>query len=241
MEDIRVGDFAGPVVAVLLAVSIPSGSAYGAAAAPDLAGIYWATEYNAKVQIVGGGDLPLSSAGKAAYDRNIAGLKDGSVIDAARRYCVPDGLPRVLATPYPFEIIQAPPGQVTIIYELNHQVRAIRMGKPMPGAKALLTFPSYNGYSVGRFEGDTLVVETAGFNGKNWLDEMGHPLSESMHLTERYQRRDFGHMDVEMTFDDAKYYTRPFTVRLPMRLMEGSDVFEDICGENEKDRAHLDP
>ena len=85
------------------------------------------------------------------------------------------------------------------------------------------------------------MVETAGFNGKNWLDEMGHPLSESMHLTERYQRRDFGHMDVEMTFDDAKYYTRPFTVRLPMRLMEGSDVFEDICGENEKDRAHLDP
>src|SRR6266446_7027448 len=76
---------------------------------PDLSGIYWATEYNAKIQIVGGGDLPLTPAGRAAYDKNIAGLKDGSVVDVARKYCVPDGLPRVLATPYPFEIVQGPP------------------------------------------------------------------------------------------------------------------------------------
>src|SRR5437764_12261694 len=92
---------------------------YAAAQAPDLSGIYWATEYNAKIQLVGGGDLPLTAAGRAAYDKNIAGLKDGSVTDAARKYCVPDGLPRVLATPYPFEIIQAAPGQTTSIYDVS--------------------------------------------------------------------------------------------------------------------------
>src|SRR5690349_11427097 len=77
-----------------------------AAAVPDLSGIYWATEYNAKIQIVGGGELPMTPAGKAAYAKNMQGLKDGSIKDEARRLCVPDGLPRVLATPYPFEIVQ---------------------------------------------------------------------------------------------------------------------------------------
>src|SRR5436305_3307221 len=131
----------------------------GAAKAPDLSGIYWATAYNAKIQIAGGGDLPLTSAGKAAYEKNAAGLKNGSISDDARRFCVPDGLPRVLATPYPFEIVQAPPGQVTILYELNHQIRVIRMDKPMPSEKELLVHQAYNGHSVGRYEGDTLVVE----------------------------------------------------------------------------------
>ena len=235
MEDIRVGDFAGPVVAVLLAVSIPSGSAYGAAAAPDLAGIYWATEYNAKVQIVGGGDLPLTSAGKAAHDSNIAGLKNGSVIDAARRYCVPDGLPRVLATPYPFEIIQAPPGQVTIIYELNHQVRAIRMGKPMPGAKALLTFPSYNGYSVGRFEGDTLVVETAGFNEKSFVDATGAPHTDEMRTVEHIRKIGATQLEIVISVHDPQYYTRDWQARFVYSQRNDVRLEDYVCGEPHRD------
>src|SRR5437667_9742172 len=124
---------------------------FGQAETPDLSGIYWATEYNAKIQLVGGGDLPLTAAGRAAYDKNIAGLKDGSVTDAARKYCVPDGLPRVLATPYPFEILQAATGPVTLIYELHHQIRVIRMDKPLPSEKELISFPFYNSHSVGHF------------------------------------------------------------------------------------------
>src|SRR6266436_961330 len=164
MQGLRVGVFAGPVLAALLAAFFPSGSVQGAQAKPDLSGIYWATQYNAKIQIDGGGELPFTAAGKAAYDKNIAGLKDGSITDDARKFCVPDGLPRVLATPYPFEIIPAPPGQITMIHELNHQVRTIALDKPLPGEKELITLPYYNGHSVGRFEGDTLVVESAGFN-----------------------------------------------------------------------------
>ena len=130
----------------LLAISALPGSAQ--AQTPDISGTYWATEYHAKIQPVGGGDLPLTAAGKAAYEKNMAGLKDGSITDAARKFCVPDGVPRVLATPYPFEIIQAPPGQVTIIHELNHQVRVVAMGKPIPTMKEQEVFPFYNGHSI---------------------------------------------------------------------------------------------
>src|SRR5439155_8688791 len=119
--------------ATLSTISALSASAYGQT--PDISGTYWATEYRAKIEIVGGGELPLTAAGKEAYEKNIAGLKDGSITDAARKFCVPDGLPRVLATPYPFEIIQAPPGQVTIVYELNHQIRVVAIDKPMPPEK----------------------------------------------------------------------------------------------------------
>src|SRR5260370_13409430 len=87
------------------------------AAAPDISGTYWATSYSPKIQGLGGGDPPLNAAGKAAYEKIQAGLKDGSIVDKARRVCVPDGVPRVLATPYPFEIFQAPVGQVTFLYE----------------------------------------------------------------------------------------------------------------------------
>src|SRR6266566_7192793 len=117
---------------------------YAAAQAPDLSGIYWATEYHAKIQVVGGGELPLTPQGKAAYEKNIAGLKDGSLPDNARKFCVPDGLPRVLANPYPFEIVHGPPGQTTIMYELGHQVRTIAMNKPLP-EEDLIAFPAYNG------------------------------------------------------------------------------------------------
>ena len=95
------------------------------------------------------------------------------------------------------------------------------------------------GYSVGKWQGDTLVVETAGLNDRGWLDAFGHPRSESMRITERYRRRDFGHMDLEITFNDPKYYTRPFTIKTGLRLMPDSDLLEYVCAENEKDRIHL--
>src|SRR5580704_6562809 len=103
MSNLRACSRAGSASAIVAAASILSAPilstcAYAADAAPDIFGTYWATQYNAKIQVVGGGDLPLTDAGKAAYDKNIAGLKDGSITDAARKFCVPDGLPRVLAT-----------------------------------------------------------------------------------------------------------------------------------------------
>jgi hypothetical protein len=89
------------------------------------------------------------------------------------------------------------------------------------------------------FGRDVFVVETAGFNGRTRLDLMGLPQSEAMRITERFRRRDFGHMDVEMTFDDPKMYTKPFTIKVPHVLLPDSDIFEMLCNENEEDGAHL--
>ena len=149
---------------------------------------------------------------------------------------LPGGIPfSMLITP--FKMVQAP-REIVMLFEHPDPPRQIHTdGRPLPKDPE----PSWLGSSTGKWQGKTLVVETTGFNGKSWLDELGHPLSESMRLTERFERRDFGHMDVKMTFDDPKFYTRPFTVKLPMRLIEGSDVFEDVFAENEKDRAHLKP
>ena len=91
---------------------------------------------------------------------------------------------------------------------------------------------------LARWEGDTLVVDTAGFNDKTWLDLMGHPHSGAVRITERYRRRDFGHMDVEMTFDGARMYTKPFAIKFTEAFEADSDILETFCNENEKDRAH---
>jgi hypothetical protein len=98
--------------------------------------------------------------------------------------------------------------------------------------------PTWLGYSVGRWEGDTLVVTTAGFNDRGWLDSAGHPQTETLRVTERFRRRDVGHMDFEITIDDPKVFTRPFTIKTERLLAPDTDLFEDVC-ENERDGRHL--
>jgi hypothetical protein len=208
-------------------------SAY--AADPDISGTYWATRYNAKIEIVGGGDLPLTAAGKTAYEKNMAGLKDGSIPDNARRLCVPDGIPRVLATPYPFEVIQAPPGQVTIIYELNHQVRTVAMNKKIPSDDELSIFPFYNGHSYGHFEGDTLVIESAGFNEKTFLDATGAPHTDEMHTIERIRKTGPAELEDVVTIHDPMYYTRDWQARFVYTLRNDVRLEDYVCGEPHRD------
>ena len=234
MEDHRVCGRASSTSAGLLALSLLCGSAHGADA-PDISGIYWATQYNAKIQLVGGGELPLTAAGKAAYDKNIAGLKDGSLTDNARKFCVPDGLPRVLANPYPFEIIQAPPGQITIIYELSHQVRAIAMDKPLPSDKELIPYPYFNGHSVGHYEGDTLVIESAGFNERTFLDATGAPHTDEMHTLERVRRVGPTEIEDVITIHDPQYYTRDWQARFVYQQRDDVWLQDYVCGEPHRD------
>jgi len=136
----------------------------------------------------------------------------------------------------PIKIIQSP-RLTMVLYEVENLHRQIYTdGRRFPQEFVL---PAYMGYSVGHWEGDTLVVETAGFNDKTPLDAIGHPHSESLRILERFHRRDFGHLDVEMTFDDPEMYTKPFTIKVPHDLLPDSDIFEMFCNENEKDRDHL--
>jgi hypothetical protein len=234
MQDHRVSACAGSTTAALLAVSVLSATAY-AADAPDISGIYQVTQYNAKIQLVGGGELPFTAAGKAAYDKNIAGLKDGSLTDNARKFCVPDGLPRVLANPYPFEIIQAPPGQVTIIYELSHQVRAIAMDKPLPSEEDLLVLPFFNGHSVGKFDGDTLVVESAGFKENTFLDATGAPHTDELRTVERIRKVSPTQLEDVITIHDPDYYSRDWQVRFIYNQHNELRLEDYVCGEPHRD------
>jgi hypothetical protein len=135
----------------------------------------------------------------------------------------------------PIKIIQAP-RLTMIVYEAGNFYRQIHTdGRKLPEEVNLAAF---NGYSAGHWDGDTLIVETTGFNDKTPLDAMGHPHSEALRVVERFRRRDFGHLDYQITFDDPKMYTKPFTVKIPHELLADSDVFENFC-ENEKDLSHL--
>ncbi|MBO0751893.1 MAG: hypothetical protein J2P53_07275, partial [Bradyrhizobiaceae bacterium] len=218
-------------VSAAAAIAVMALSADARAEGPDLSGIWWASEYHAKIELVGGGDLPLTAAGRDAYEKNSTGLKDGSIIDAARKFCVPDGVPRVLATPYPFEIIQAPPGQITIIYELNHQIRIVAMDKPMPGEKELTTFPFYNGHSVGHFEGDTLVIDTAGFNEKTFIDATGAPHTDELRTTERLRRISPTQLEDVVTVHDSEYYSTEWQARFVYTLRNDIRLEDYVCGE----------
>jgi hypothetical protein len=214
-----------------LAVSAPA----GAADAPDVFGTFWVTRYDAKIQVVGGGELPLTPAGKAAYEMNIAGLKDGSITDASRRWCVPGGLPRALANPYPFEIINAPHGQVTFVYELSHMVRAVQMDQPLPSDKELIPYPYFNGHSVGRFEGDALVIETAGFNERTFIDSTGAPHTDLLHTIERIRR--ISPMEIEdvVTIHDPEYYSRDWQTRFVYQQHDDLRMQDYVCGEQNRD------
>jgi hypothetical protein len=128
------------------------------------------------------------------------------------------------------------PGLILVTHELDGIPRQIYTdGRKLPADPA----PSWLGYSTGRWDGDTLIVETVGVNDKVWLDTRGHPRSEAMRTTERYTRRDVGHLDVAITFDDPQTYNKPFTVRFTHLLQADTDILEYVCPENERDRAHM--
>jgi hypothetical protein len=136
----------------------------------------------------------------------------------------------------PFKIVQTPK-LTMILYEVDNLRRQVFTdGRKFP---ATFEFPAYLGYSIGRWEGDTFVVESRGFNDRTPLDAFGHPRSEGMHVTERFRRRDFGHLDTEMTFDDPAMYSRVFTVKVGYELVPDNDIFEMFCTQNEKDRVHM--
>jgi len=156
--------------------------------------------------------------------------------DFPSTHCLPLGIPLDSLLSEPIKIVQSPK-LIAILYEADDKHRQIYLdGRVLPKQ---FDQPAWLGYSVGRWERDTLVVETAGFNDKTWLDVMGHPHSDALRVVERYRRRDFGHMDVEMTFDDPQMYTKPFTIKITNELWADSDIFEFFCNENEKDRAHM--
>ena len=154
---------------------------------------------------------------------------------APEAHCVPVGVPGIDTFPYPFKIVQMP-RLIIMLYEKDTTYRQIFMdGRPLPQDPN----PSFNGYSVGRWETDTLVIESVGFRDGGWLDRMGHPHSDRLRLTERYRRHDFGHLSIEITIDDPGTYAKPLTYTQPAVLLPDTDLLEYYCTENEKDVRHF--
>jgi hypothetical protein len=127
-------------------------------------------------------------------------------------------------------IVQTPAHMVLLYESPNSPHRTVYTdGRELP----MDPNPTWLGYSVGRWDGDTFVISTAGFNDRGWLDSAGHPQTESLRITERMRRRDFGHMDFEITIDDPKVFSRPFTIKTERLLAADTDLIEDVC-ENER-------
>jgi len=193
-----------------------------------------------------------SGPGPGSYDRNVARDLSPADIqpwaealyqqrvrdmgkDAPRASCLPD--PFVYYHMVDLARIVQTPGLIAILYQgtTNSVHRTIFTdGRPLPQDPN----PAWMGYSVGRWDGDTLVVDTAGFNDRSWLDIEGHPHTAALHITERFRRRDFGHMDLEMTIDDPKAFTRPFTLKIAKKLEADTDLLESVC-ENDTSVPHM--
>ncbi len=151
-------------------------------------------------------------------------------------HCLPLGLMQLHMHPQPRKFIQTSK-LIVMLYEAQGGVRQIFMdGRPLPPADAQ---PWWYGYSIGHWDGDTLVIETTGFRDDVWLDIDGSPLTNSGKMTERVRRLNYGTLQTDVTIEDDKTYTKPFTVRVNHRLMADTDLFEFICNENEKSDAHL--
>jgi len=176
-------------------------------------------------------EVPYQPWAKALFDKRRATESK----EDPTGWCIPGGVPRSDAVPYPFKVVNTR-DMVIILYEAVHSYRQIFTdGRALPSDPN----PTWLGYSVGHWTADALVVETAGFNDKGWLDNDGKPASDALHVTERFVRKDFGHMDIQITIDDSKAYTKPWAVTLPLTLQPNGELIEYICDENNKDLQHL--
>jgi hypothetical protein len=197
---------------------------------PDLSGI-WNPPAGAVANLARDlSEVPFQPWARTVYEERVAGLHWKEDPPAM---CLPQGLPRLLLAPAPWRVVQTPTTVFFIHEAFNLWWQAFIDGRqfaPHPDVA-----PTWHGYSTAKWDGDTLVVDSRGFNGKLWLDQSGKPSTEALHVTTRFRRKDFGHMSLEITIDDPKAYTRPWTVAVEVGLLPATQLMEFICLENERD------
>jgi hypothetical protein len=205
---------------------------------PDLSGVWESGNqyFNDLARDLKPGEMVMLPWAKTLQaDREVRDHRDDPLNN-----CMPPGVPRINMTtangPHPLKIVQTPT-LVVLLYEtsVNSTFRQVFLdGRTFPKDPQ----PTWLGYSVGRWDGGSLVVDTLGFNGLAWVDTAkGHPQTPSAHVTERFTRRDIGHMDIDITIDDPGAYAKPWQARVPFHLLPDTDLIETYC-ENEKDHVH---
>ena len=199
---------------------------------PDLSGIWMVPGLKYLINIAADlKEVPFQPWAAAEYKQRM----DNRGKDDPNNFCLPSIIPEKIAVTSPWKIVETP-GLTLILYESRTIFRQIFTdGRPLPKDPN----PTWQGYSVGRWDGDTFVVESTGFNGKGWLDTNGHPVTDALHVTEKYRRKDFGHMDVEITIDDPKAYTKSWTIHENPELQPDTELIEYICEENNRDIGHF--
>jgi hypothetical protein len=149
-------------------------------------------------------------------------------------HCIPVGLVKLYTSPLYRKIVQTP-GLLLMLSEFDGSRRQIFTdGRPLPKEMQ----PTFNGYSTGKWEGDVLVVHTAGLHDDMWLDRNGNPLTDAAKITERLHRVSFGRLEIDLTVDDPKAYTKPWTIRLNQSIVVDTDLMDYYCAENERDARH---
>ncbi len=210
--------------------SAPKPAPRTAGGKPDLNGI-WGPDrtfiYDISSTLKPGETLPLQPWAEELAKKRMSK-------DDPEANCLPAGVPRM--APYPWKIVQQPQ-LIVFLFEGNiHSYRQIFLdgrGHP-PNAD-----PTWYGHSIGKWEGDTLVVDSVGFNDRFWFDFAGHPHTEKLHITERYRRPDYSHLDFDVIIDDPGAYTKPFTMHGHSPLVENGELMEYICNENNQDVSHI--
>jgi hypothetical protein len=198
---------------------------------PDLSGV-WRASFN-KYALNVAADLKPADVQPWAAAVSKRSLQNFNK-DAPNARCLPPG-PNIIFRTL-FKIVQSPSVIVFLHEEANSMFRQILLdGRQLPKDPN----PNWMGYSIGRWDGDTLVVETIGFNDKTYLDGFGHPHTEAFRITERFRRVDFGHLEMNMTFDDPKAYNRAWTITVGAQLIPNTELLESVCNENEQDSMHL--
>jgi hypothetical protein len=196
---------------------------------PDLSGLWGPEDNTYAVNITG--DLKPGEVLPWAREVNKKRL-EGLDRDTPATLCLPGGPTEILGGQY--RIIQAP-NVMAILYGSGAYRQIFLDGRDLPRDPN----PTWWGYSVGHWEGDTLVVQSAGFNDRSWLDFSGHPHTEELRVTERFERRDFGHIRLQLTLEDPRTFTKPVTISLGVNLVPDTEMLEYVCNENERDAVHL--
>ena len=226
--------------------NLSAGLPYTADGRPDLAGI-WAAECSVYGRDECIDRSPFFDLAKDLKPEDVQMTPWAAAIQARREsrdhvddpygYCLPPGVPRIDYSGGTFKVLQTP-GVTAFLYEtlvgmIFRQV--FTDGRPLPAVSE----PSWLGYSVGRWDGDVFVVDTNGLRDAGWIDTLkGRPHSDAMRVRERFQRKDFGHMDLTITIDDPKAYVKPWTAKIALNLLPDTELLEAFCDTHEKTMEH---
>jgi hypothetical protein len=198
----------------------------------DFTGVYSPAPGNGRLRPMDGSELPFQPWAKAENDRRVEGERTNKPVVNTSTLCLPSGTPRIMTAPYPVKVLHAP-REVIFLFEVQHLMRFIYLDEQHPAGDDL--DPTFMGHSVGRWEGDTLVVDTVGLHGFTSLDQYDLPKSDQLHVVERIRKIDGGkQLEALITIDDPKAYTKPWTARTVFNWRPDIRFIEYICEENNR-------